>query len=87
MWVCNTYDTYGKKACPSKAIPEETLEKICDGIDFENITVCDDNILIIHLKDGSEKQVQWHDRSRRESWTDEMRKQVSERRKRNGKIN
>ena len=87
VWVCNTYDTYGKKACPSKAIPEETLEKVCDGIDFENITVCDDNILIIHLKDGSEKQVQWQDRSRRESWTDEMRKQASERRKRNGKIN
>ena len=91
VWICDTYNTYGKKACPSKAIPEETLEKICDGIDFENITVCDDNTLIIHLKDGSEKQVQWQDRSRRESWTDEMRNDARqkslERIKQNGKIN
>ena len=25
IWVCTTYNTHGKKACASKAIPEPTL--------------------------------------------------------------
>lgn len=76
VWICETYNTLGKSACASKAVPEKTLEEICQGLEFENITVCNDNTLIIHLKDGSEKQVRWKDRSRSESWTDEMKNEA-----------
>lgn len=87
VWICETYNTFGKSACNSKQIPEKTLEEICKGLEFENITVCNDNILIIHIKDGSDKQVQWKDRSRSESWTEEMkneaRKKAVERKNKN----
>lgn len=73
VWICPTYNTLGKSACSSKAVPENTLEKICVGLDFENITVCDNNILIVHLSDGTDKTIHWKDRSRSESWTEEMR--------------
>ena len=51
---------------------------------LDGITACDGNVLILHFKVGSEQKVVWQDRSRRESWTDEMKRQASERSKRNG---
>ena len=38
-----------------------------------SITVPDDGALVFTFKDGTERSLTWEHRSRRESWTDEMR--------------
>lgn len=87
VWCCATFNSRGKKYCPtSKMIPEETLKTVCatalglpefDAEIFENrviyIDACPGNLLRFHFCDGSEKGLIWKDRSRRESWTPEMR--------------
>ncbi len=86
VWICSTYNIYGKAACPSKQIPEETLEKAAaealglDAFDgkalHDKITVIQamrDNTLVFSFKDGTQTVKRWTDRSRAESWTPEMR--------------
>ena len=77
VWICTTYNTHGKKVCPSKAIPETTLMTIVEklgGIDkITDIQAFNDNTLIITLTNGENIVKQWQDRSRSESWTKEMR--------------
>lgn len=84
VWICTTYNTKGKAACPSRQIPEPALETVTADIEIDRldgITADDDNRLIFHFKDGTTGERQWKDRSRSESWTDEKKKQASERRK------
>ena len=98
VWICSTYNALGKAACASKQIPEDLLMNITAealGIDNFNertfadnmacIRVCTGNTLIYQFKDGSNVTMQWRDRSRRQSWTDEMkaaaRQKALERRK------
>ena len=98
VWICSTYNALGKAACASKQIPEDLLMNITAealGIDNFNertfadnmacIRVCTENTLIYQFKDGSNVTMQWRDRSRRQSWTDEMkaaaRQKALERRK------
>lgn len=94
VWICSTYNSLGKAACPSKQIPEETLLTVSAealGIDafdervyHHNITavrVLDGNTLVFVFKDGHESVKRWHDRSRSESWTDDMKRQASEKTK------
>ncbi len=81
VWICTTYNTYGKAYCPSKQIPETTLlsaiSSITDDIEkVEKIIACDNNRLIIRLTDGKEIATVWQDRSRSESWTDEMKEKA-----------
>lgn len=45
------------------------------------ITVPERNVLIYHFRDGTEKRVGWQYRSRRESWTPEMREKAREKTK------
>lgn len=79
VWICSTYNTMGKSACSSKQIPEATLDEIALNIgDFTQIKVCDNNTLIFQLSDGSEKEIHWADRSRSQSWTDEMKQAARE---------
>jgi site-specific DNA recombinase len=86
VWICSTYNALGKAACASKQIPEDLLMNITAealGIDNFNertfadnmacIRVCTGNTLIYQFKDGSNVTMQWRDRSRRQSWTDEMK--------------
>ena len=87
VWCCSTFNSRGKKYCPtSKAIPEETLKTVCAialGLTrfeervFEErvlqIDACPGNRLRFHFSDGNEKELTWQDRSRSESWTPEMR--------------
>ena len=92
VWICTTYNTLGKKACPSKAIPETTLMALAAEIDdFSKITAITadkDNTLIFSLINGETIVKRWKDRSRSESWTPEMRaavgKKTKERSKQNG---
>ncbi len=93
VWICNTYNTHGKAACPSKQIPETTLISITeetlgntDAI-FDKITAIQaekDNTLIFCFKDGTKAVKRWQDRSRALSWTEEMKASARERRKQNG---
>lgn len=87
VWCCATFNSRGKKYCPtSKMIPEETLKTVSatalglpefDEEIFDEqvlyIDACPRNLLRFHFCDGSEKELTWKDHSRRESWTPEMR--------------
>lgn len=90
--ICTTYDRKGKSMCPSKRIPEEILMKVSANIlgidEFDTdifndmvsfITVYNSNRLIFRFEDGTEQETYWKDKSRSESWTDEMREKARER--------
>ena len=81
-WVCTTFNTMGKAACPSKQIPEDTLitatEEVIGSTDaiaskITAVRVENDNTLVFCLADGTEIVKRWQDRSRRESRTPEMK--------------
>ena len=74
-WICPTYYDEGKSVCRSKKIPEETLERILpEG--WREIVASGPNTLELHLADGSVQSLEWKDRSRRESWTAEMKEKA-----------
>lgn len=85
VWICETFNTHGKRFCASKQVPEETLKKVTaealgteefDPVSLErvdSILVCNENRLVFRLKDGTELSRQWKDRSRSQSWTPEMK--------------
>lgn len=77
IWVCSRYNVYGKSACPSKAVPEDVLTALATEVaplgDITAIRAERDNTLVFTLADGSEIVKRWQDRSRSESWTDEMK--------------
>ena len=86
VWVCGTFNSMGKAACASKQIPEETLQTVTTEVlgqmDFpeellrrliKSILVCNENVLIFRFYNGSEVTRKWKDRSRSQSWTDEMK--------------
>lgn len=81
-WICTTFNTMGKAACPSKQIPEDTLIAVTgevigsiDAIDSKitAVRVENDNTLVFCLTNGEEIVKRWQNRSRRESWTPEMK--------------
>ncbi len=78
VWICSTYNSYGKAYCPSKAIPEDKLVQTAALVgatgEITAITAHNDNLLEFTLKDGTSAIKRWQDRSRAESWTEEMRK-------------
>ena len=90
MWCCATFNTKGKKYCDSKMIPESTLMSVSacalgltefdEGVfaaRVDHIDVHDNNLLHFFFKDGTERDFHWQDRSRSESWTEEMRAEAS----------
>ena len=85
VWICSTYNTSGKKACASKAIPEPTLialaEKNAHRGQITAVTVAPENHLTFRFADGSECEEVWQDRSRSESWTADMRAAVAKKTK------
>ena len=96
-WNCATYLKFGKAQCHTKQIPEDALMEATAAIlgldEFDEqvfrervreIIVPAFNHLTFKMNDGSEAEYQWEDRSRRESWTPEMRLRASEHGK-NGK--
>lgn len=87
VWICSTFNTKGKLFCPSKQIPEKTLiavtEELIGNIEtiHDNITAIrakNDNTLVLCLADGTQTVKRWQDRSRAESWTDEMKSSARE---------
>ena len=92
VWICPTYNTQGKAACPSKAIPENILMNITAealGLDvfdpdvflskITEVRVENGNRLVFLFADGKESVKRWQDRSRTESWTEEMKNVARER--------
>ena len=82
VWICSTYNTLGKAACPSKAIPESTLMEIAAEVsatgEITAVTALNNNTLEFTLADGTVTVKQWQDRSRAASWTPEMRAAAGE---------
>lgn len=82
VWICSTYNSYGKAHCPSKAVPEEKLMQVAAQVgpvsEITAITAHNDNLLEFTLKDGTNAVKRWQDRSRAESWTAEMRRAAGE---------
>ncbi len=86
VWACPSYYTLGKEVCPARVIPEDILiEKASEVLSTTmidrdvllerviEIIVSDYNQLRFALKDGTIVNVSWQHRSRKESWTPEMR--------------
>lgn len=91
-WNCSTFLSQGKTYCHGKKIPETTLQAVCAsvlGIDDYNSTAFDtlidhievpgDNHLQFVFKNGRIEERTWADRSRRDSWTAEMKQTAAER--------
>lgn len=89
IWICFTYNAFGKNQCLSKGIPEETLDNLTAQVlgvkevnedivkeKIEYIEAFNGNKVVYHFKNGNTQDVYWQDRSRRESWTPEMREQA-----------
>lgn len=90
-WQCATYRRKGMNACPAKEIPEETLYSLlCDTLGLEvfdatilqtqiaKILITGPNTVRFIFHGGREMDAQWQDRSRSESWTEEMRNAARE---------
>ena len=84
VWICPTFNTLGKDACPSKQIPEDTLRRLAAEVletdDFDTlpgkitaVRAENRNKLTFFMSSGEEIVKRWQDRSRRESWTPEMK--------------
>ena len=76
VWICSTYNTHGKKACASKAIPESVLYELTADMAISDLTAIqaeNGNTLVFCFKDGTQAVKRWKDRSRAESWTEEMK--------------
>ena len=80
VWICSTYNTHGKKACAdSKAIPESVLYELTADTPLGDLTAIraeKDNTLAFCFKNGEQTVKRWKDRSRRESWTEEMKEKA-----------
>ena len=79
VWICSTYNTHGKKACASKAIPESVLYELTADTPLGDLTAIrakKDNTLVFCFKNGEQTVKRWKDRSRSESWTEEMKEKA-----------
>ncbi len=93
-WQCSTFLQEGKAACHAKQIPESVLYTTSAEVlgleDFDadifeteiaEIKVPELNKLVFVFRDGHTDEKLWQDRSRRESWTKEMRQAAREKAK------
>ncbi|MDD2459243.1 MAG: recombinase family protein [Eubacteriales bacterium] len=90
LWSCSTYLELGRNACPSKQIPEDILLKLSADVlelsafdensfkdQISQILIPEPNQITFTFKDGHSVETIWQDRSRRDSWTDEMKRAAS----------
>jgi len=81
VWICETFNSKGKSACDSQQIPENILDdKVAEmgGLNcISSILVPEKHRLVFTMKDGTQQETVWQNRSRSESWTAEMRQAVS----------
>lgn len=90
-WVCDNYRQFGKATCFSKRIPEDVLNTLTarvlglEELDekalkqrISAIRVPTPNRLAYLFTDGHEIEAEWQNRSRSESWTEEMKQKARE---------
>ena len=88
-WNCSTYQDKGKRYCRGKKIPEAVLKALVAEVleipcyeapemeaQIDHIEVPADNHLTFFLKNGHIEERIWKDRSRRKSWTPEMKEKA-----------
>ena len=90
-WICGTFYTRGKAFCASKQVPETTLDAAVAEVagsaeNIDHIFVYNGNRLVFKLKDGTEVEKIWKDRSRSESWTPEMREAMRQKKLAQGRV-
>ncbi|MBO5324399.1 MAG: recombinase family protein [Oscillospiraceae bacterium] len=82
VWICPTFNSKGKAFCQSKQIPEDILiaatKEVIGSLDslhskITAVRVENDNTLVFCLTGGEQIVKRWQDRSRRQSWTPEMK--------------
>lgn len=87
FWLCSTYNRKGKAYCnEAKQVDEEKLYEAINSyfgwsefkedifkLVVDKMISKSNNEIELHFKDGSVASVFWKNRSRSESWTDEMR--------------
>lgn len=89
MWQCTTYDHKGKEYCSNHGIREDILIECCckalkmkafDEKAFEKevhfIKVNNDNNIEFFFYDKEPKLIHWVQKSRKESWTPEMKEKA-----------
>ena len=89
-WNCATYLQYGKAHCHTKQIPEDILMQTTADVlgisefavtafneQIQEIRVPSFNHLVFVFMDGTQIERVWQDKSRANSWTEEMRAQAS----------
>ena len=90
-WNCRTYQERGKTFCSARKIPEDILKSVCADVmgtdaynenefhaQIDHIEIPADNRLVFIFRDGHQAERIWTYRSRRESWTDEMKQKARE---------
>ena len=77
VWICSTFNSQGKAACPSRQIPESVLleyvTELTENSPIAEIRAEQGNQLLFRFKDGRETVKHWQLRSRADSWTPDMR--------------
>ena len=90
VWNCSTCLRFGKAYCHTKQIPEDILMATAASVlgcavfdealfheKISEIRVPAFNHLVFIFKDGAQVERVWQDKSRADSWTDEMRVQAA----------
>ena len=84
-WNCGTFMRKGKAYCHGKQIPEDTLLVLTEDVlgerssqDILQILVPAPNHLRFVFMDGAVAECSWQDKSRRDSWNEDMRQQAAE---------
>lgn len=97
-WNCSAYLKHGKSVCHAKQIPEDTLMAVAaevlglavfdEAVFKERVAemfMPGDNRVVFTLRNGCVVEKVWQDKSRRDSWSEEMRQAARERRLENNK--
>lgn len=91
IWICATFNVWGKSCCDSQQIPEKILiEKTKEVLGTDDLAVAISEMLkgirvpgagrlTYIFRDETQKEVVWQNPSRRESWTPEMRQRARDR--------
>jgi site-specific DNA recombinase len=89
IWKCSYSNKRGIHACDAKQVPNDKVIEAANHIlnrnefdervfksKVELIKVMPERKLVFQMKDGTSKEYQWRELSRRESWTPEMKEQA-----------
>ena len=78
VWICSTYNNFGKAACASRIVPEDVLLEAIGKDEIQEIYILPDQRLRLEYTNGTQNETVWQNRSRADSWTDAMKQEASE---------